>query len=70
MKVVKKFNIELEFHRKQLDKAMRNNQSNLIELRSKVDWLENEIETIILSNKHVSGNHKRSLLIINGKQTK
>lgn len=33
---------------------MRNNQSNLIELRSKVDWLENEIETIILSNKHAS----------------
>jgi hypothetical protein len=54
LNVVKKFNIELEFHRSKLSKAMRHQNHNLKEIRSKVEWLENEIEKIILSNKNVS----------------
>jgi hypothetical protein len=54
LNVVKKFNIELEFHRSKLSKAMRHQNHNLREIRSKVEWLENEIEKIILSNKNVS----------------
>ena len=50
--MVKKFNIELEYHRKLLIVAIRT-QVKVKELRSKVEWLENEIEKIILSNKNV-----------------
>jgi hypothetical protein len=50
--VIKKFNIELEYGRKLLDIAMRN-QHNLKEIRQRVEWLEKEIEKILLTNKNV-----------------
>lgn len=50
--VIKKFNVELEYGRKLLGIAMRN-QHNLGEIRERVTWLEKEIEKILLTNKNV-----------------
>lgn len=47
-----KLNKELEYAREKLEYAMRT-QQNLTNIRQRVDWLENEIETIILSNEYV-----------------
>ena len=59
-KIIKRLNAELEFSRRFLLKSMRT-QTNLVEARKRVKWLENEIETILLSNKNViSLNHFRS----------
>lgn len=55
--MIKKFNTELEYGRKLLDIAMRN-QHNLKEIRERVGWLEKEIEKILLTNKNVI-NEKR-----------
>jgi len=51
-KIIKRLNAELEFSRRFLLKSMRT-QTNLVEARKRVKWLENEIETILLSNKNV-----------------
>jgi len=50
--VIKKFNKELEYGRELLDIAMRN-QYNLEKIRSRVEWLETEIEKILLKNKNI-----------------
>ncbi len=50
--MISKFNIELEYGRQLLDIAMRN-QHNLEEIRRRVDWLEKEIEKILLTNKNI-----------------
>lgn len=50
--VIKRLNEELVFCRKELQRAMRT-QNKLVETSKRVQWLENEIETIILSNQSI-----------------
>ena len=50
--IIKRLNKELVFARSMLEKAMKT-QNNIVEIRKRVDWLENEIEKILLSNKNV-----------------
>jgi hypothetical protein len=51
-KIIKRLNAELVYSRRFLLKSMKT-QQNLVEARKRVKWLENEIETILLSNKNV-----------------
>lgn len=50
--IIFKLNTELIYARCILDRAMRT-QEDLIRARERVEWLENEIERILLSNKNV-----------------
>jgi hypothetical protein len=50
--IIKRLNKELVYARSMLEKAMKT-QNNIVEIRKRVDWLENEIEKILLSNKNV-----------------
>jgi hypothetical protein len=50
---IKKLKIELDIARINLHKSMKT-QKNLNAYRNRVKWLENEIESILLSNKQVN----------------
>ena len=50
--IIKRLNKELVYARSMLEKAMKT-QNNIVDVRKRVDWLENEIEKILLSNKNV-----------------
>lgn len=52
--IVKKLNKELLYARTALAESMKNQDAFLIKCRERVEWLENEIERIILSNPKVS----------------
>jgi hypothetical protein len=51
---IKKLMKELDLARLKLHKAMKTQTNNLNQLRNRVKWLENEIETILLTNKNVN----------------
>jgi hypothetical protein len=51
--IVKRLNDELQLARKTLHKCIKS-QLNVERARERVSWLENEIESIILANKHVT----------------
>ena len=57
--VIDKLNTELNFARNALMKAVKV-QRNQNQIRDRVEWLENEIESILLSNVNVSFSSVRS----------
>lgn len=50
--VIRKLSVELDYARHALVKSIKT-QKKLLTARNRVDWLENEIEQLILSNKNV-----------------
>ncbi len=49
--IIKKLNKELNFTRASLLESMQKNDQNLSQCRSRVEWLEKEIEKLILTNR-------------------